>query len=132
MVGLTDKLYPSARLLKGRLESGYIELLHLEHGPHHSLRSWRVLILQQLGQNGRNDLPGDAVLVFQPATLDLFSALFELLPIIVHFLLAGAVYNEGYGVRKAVVRTAVQGDVLLSFDFKGHGHYAAAGTRTCV
>ncbi len=38
-------------------ECRYIDLLHLKHRLHHTVRFYRITIIQQLDQNGGHDLP---------------------------------------------------------------------------
>ena len=66
---------PTSMLLAiRRFQGGDIELLHLEHGPYHTLPSGGVLILDHVEENGRHDLPAKPVFVFQPAALDFVAA----------------------------------------------------------
>src|SRR5262249_19356121 len=54
------------------LQLRHVELPHAEHRLHDALRAGRVLVLQPLAENRRDDLPRHAELVLQPATaLDL-------------------------------------------------------------
>jgi hypothetical protein len=59
----------------GLLQGRDVDLLHVQHGAHRPLRCLRIRIIEELNQPRRDDLPGHAVLVFQPAALALFAAL---------------------------------------------------------
>jgi len=69
-----------------------------------------------------DDLPGEAEFVLQPAALNLFAALGELAPIVVHLLLALAVDLERDRLGELEVGTAVQADESLPFEIEHHDH----------
>src|SRR6476620_9657852 len=75
------------------LELTDIDLLHPQQGLHRACCSCGIVILEQLGQHGRYDLPGESVLVLQPAALlrPRVSAAGELVPVVVDLLLRFAV-----------------------------------------
>src|SRR5258707_5209715 len=76
------------------LEFFDIDLGHLQHGLHGAFRSLRILVAQQLAENGGDDLPGEAELVLQPAAAIRAATGGEFLPKFVHFLLGFAIYEE--------------------------------------
>lgn len=55
-----------------------IDLRHLKHCFHDSLRSLRIPVLQHPAQDSGNDLPGHTIPVLEPAALYLLSSLREL------------------------------------------------------
>src|SRR5581483_4914058 len=72
----------------------HIELLHAEHRLHDALRACRVLVLQALAEDRRDDLPGHAELVLEPAAaLDLATGS-ELVPKRIHFILRLAIHEQ--------------------------------------
>src|ERR1035441_1292064 len=86
----------------GGLELGDDELLHAHHGLH------GLGVLDELGQAGGHDLPGEAELVLEPAAGDFGSAGGELRPVIVDFVLGVAADYEGDCVSELVRRAAVE------------------------
>ena len=73
-------------LFVGLLQGSHINLLHLQHRLHHSARFAWVFVLRHLAQRSGNDLPGHAILIFEPAALVLLSALRKPIPEPVYFL----------------------------------------------
>src|SRR5262245_45663818 len=63
----TSRRRPFARM--GPLETGDVELDHLQYGLHDPLRFGGIGIREQFGKHGRDDLPGHAVAVLEPAAL---------------------------------------------------------------
>src|SRR5260370_38625674 len=78
---------------------------------------------------GRNDLPGHAVFVCHPAALLFFSALGELLPEFIDFLLRLAIHGERYGRRKGELRSAVETAEFLAVELERDDHYRALRPR---
>src|SRR5689334_3553928 len=76
------------------LESGDVDLHHLQQGVHHALRLRGVFVLEQTEQGSGDDLPRHAELVCQPAALHFYPTGRELLPILVDFRLRLAVHDE--------------------------------------
>src|ERR1700734_2244288 len=74
--------------LRGALQLGDVELLHL----HHCLHPFGML--DELRQARGNNLPAQAKFIYKPAALDFFSAGGELRPIVVDFLLRFAAHDE--------------------------------------
>lgn len=62
------------------LQAGDIDFVHLQDGLHDALRFFGILLLQHLAESGGDDLPGEAVFVFQPAAVIFFSASGKLFP----------------------------------------------------
>src|SRR6266851_3432529 len=113
--------YPKLRRLTGAispLQCCNIDLGHLHHRLHDALRLHGILVLQQLDQDARNDLPGQTELVLEPAALPGRAALGELPPQIVHFFLRVAVHDQGDGFGEFEARTAVERGELLAFDLE--------------
>src|SRR5690242_18383241 len=100
----------------GRFENCDVELVHLEHRLHHSPRFRGVLAVKKITQHGRNDLPGYAELVLEPATALLLAVCGELLPQVVDLRLRLAVHEKGDRGRELEMRTAVQRHELLTLD----------------
>jgi hypothetical protein len=73
------------------LELLHVDLLHVKHCFHDTGPFFRVLVLEQLGQDGGDDLPEEVEAILEPAALDFPAAAREqLVPILVNFLLAVA------------------------------------------
>src|SRR5262245_39393072 len=68
---------------KGFLQLGDVDLLHLQHRLHDPVGLLAVGIARHLGHEGGDDLPGEAILVLEPAALlsVRVAALAELLPV---------------------------------------------------
>src|SRR5207245_11125255 len=81
-----------------------------------------VFFSQQLAQNRGNHLPRQAEFVLEPPALDFLAAGGELLPEMVHFLLALAVDDEGYRLGELEHRPAVQRDEILARALESHRH----------
>src|SRR5262249_45952452 len=93
-----------------RLDRGYVDL---SHPPHRIERPLCFVAAgsQRLGQHARRDLPGDAPLVFAPATLVLLAAITDDgVPVAVGLLLivGGDLEREGFVVLER--GTAVEAD----------------------
>src|SRR5262245_46705537 len=71
-----------------------IEFFHFQNGLHDSIRPGRIGIAQHLADDRSDDLPREPVLVLQPSTLHLLTALGELLPHTVQLVLRLAVHHE--------------------------------------
>src|SRR5258708_8616984 len=105
-----------------------IDLGHLQHGLHGAFRSLRILVAQQLAENGGDDLPGEVELVLQPAAAVGAATGGEFVPKFVHFLLGFAIYEERDGGRELELRAAVEGEEFLAFDLERHGHRGIFGS----
>src|SRR5690349_3984171 len=83
-------LFPRISLLERR----EVELLHLHHRREGALEARRLRFLDHLHPLGGHDLPGDPVLVLEPAARlrPGVAALAELFPVVVHFSLVLAVH----------------------------------------
>src|SRR4051812_2499384 len=104
----------------GTLETGDVDLLHLEHRLHRPIRLRSVLIAEQLAKGVRDDLPGQAELVGEPPALALLSAAGEeLLPVVIDFLLVLALHEKGDGRGELEDRAGVQDHELLSHELEG-------------
>src|SRR5512142_534389 len=86
-----------------------VELLHLQHGFGDALRARAVGALHHLPKDPRDDLPGEAEPVLEPAALLRLAAFGQLLPEEIHFLLGIAVHHEREGRREGELRPAVEG-----------------------
>src|SRR6266496_6093551 len=83
-------------LLGRTLESLDVELAHFHHCRHDSFGLLRIF--QQLVQHGRDDLPGKAELVLEPAARSRLAAAFrELRPQLVDLFLRLAIHDERNG-----------------------------------
>src|SRR5687767_12171528 len=56
------------------LQSGDVDLLHLQHGSHDALGLGGILVAQHLRQDGRDDLPRHAEPVLEPPALHFLAA----------------------------------------------------------
>src|SRR5207248_9404578 len=72
----------------------HLDLPHLHHRPHDALRLLRIGIADQLLQQRGDDLPGDAVLVLEPAARAFLASFGPLLPQLVDLSLGLAVDEE--------------------------------------
>src|SRR5262249_9576482 len=106
-----------------------VELAHLHHRGHHALRLLLVRVGQELGQAARDDLPGEAEAVLQPAARAVLAALAELLPVVVDLVLAVEVDRERDGLVELEVGAAVQRDHALAVELEADGHREALLTR---
>src|SRR6476659_2817111 len=106
------------RLRGGALKRRDVELLHLQHRLHHAVRLGAIRIAEQARQRGRNDLPGDAELVLEPAALLDLSAGAEPVPEVVHLRLrlAGDVERDRFV--ELEMRSAVERGELQAFELE--------------
>ena len=88
--------------------------------------------LEQLGQGGRHDLPGEAVLVLQPAALRELAAFAQLLPVVVDLVLRFAGDLERYRLVELELRPAVEGHELQPHDLEGGGDHRAGLAGACL
>src|SRR6185369_901120 len=91
----------------------------------HPLGSCWVRTLQQCEQRCRNDLPRQAVFIFQPAALYFLPAFSEPVPKMIDFLLRLAIDDERNRFGKLELRSAVEGCELQPLEFERDGHDAA-------
>src|SRR5207249_1108464 len=84
----------SLPLVVGALECGDVDLAHLEHRLHNASGLLGILVPEHLAECGRDDLPREPVLVFQPAAAILRPASGELLPQLVDLGLGLAAHKE--------------------------------------
>src|SRR5437762_2630747 len=78
-LGRDDRRKSGSRM--GLLERANIELLHRQHRLHDPRGFFGVRIAEQLGQHGRNDLPGQSELVLEPAAFHLAAPRGEFAPV---------------------------------------------------
>src|ERR1700730_12142454 len=119
----------SSGAVVGLLQFLDVELDHFEHGVHHAFRLICVLVLQQLTQNSRDDLPRHPELVPEPAALLRFPAPGELSPQVIDFLLRLAIHQERNGGCELELRAAVQCRKLLSIEHERHDHHRTLPAR---
>jgi len=67
------------------LQSLDLDLAHLKYGLHHALRLRVVLIIQHVAEHRRNDLPGNAELIFEPAASSFLAVRSEPFPMVIDF-----------------------------------------------
>ena len=110
-----------------------VELLHAHDRAHDAIGALSVAT-QKLRQDTRDDLPGDAELVGEPAALDMLAALRKLLPQRIDFSLVVAIDHERNRGRELVVRAAVQRQESLAVDLEENRHHRAllAGRELAV
>src|SRR5580692_6119884 len=116
----------------GLLQRGDVELLHHEHGlgdPPHFLR---VGIGDHVQEHGGEDLPGQPVLVHQPAARDFRAALGEPAPVVVHLGLVLARDHDRDRRVERVLRAAVQRDELLPVELELDSLDRTGGPRPCL
>src|SRR5215208_6815187 len=113
------------RLRRRPLERSDVDLLHLEHRGHHTLRLLAVGVAEQLGQALRDDLPREAEPVLEPAARALFAALRQLAPVRVDLFLALAADLERDRLVEREVRAAVERDELLPVELELDCHHGA-------
>lgn len=111
------------------LQAGKVNLVHLKHGLHDSLRFFAIFVAQHFAQSRGNDLPGQTKSVFQPAATTLLSAGRELGPQLVDFFLRLAGHEERYGFGEFELWTAVEGHEFLSLKLERCTHDLAGGAR---
>ena len=87
MTPLTAPLTPSER--------GDVELGHREHRLGGPLRFLRVRIADHVDEHNGDDLPGQPVLVLQPATGHFPPTLGELAPVVIHLARQAALAPPG-------------------------------------
>ena|ERR1700686_1066196 len=75
------------------LETSDVKFVHLQHGFHHALGAGGIGIGQHLAESFWDDLPGEAEPIGEPATAAGLSAVAELAPQVIDFLLRLAVYK---------------------------------------
>src|SRR5688500_13292927 len=90
-----------------------VEFLHGKDRGHDPLAFRGVLLLHPPAQLGRHHLPGETVLVGEPAADAFPSAGGELGPILVDFLLALAVHHERDRFTERELGTSVESQELL-------------------
>ena len=113
----------------GGLQRGQVELLHAEHGLHRSLRPpWSGSFSSSTMPIG-HDLPGQAVLVLEPAARALLAALGELVPVVVDLVLVGAVDQQRDRLVEGELRAAVDGGELLAVEHEVDGQHRAGLAR---
>ncbi len=111
----------------GALQCFYVELLHLQHGLHGPAGLFSIRVTDHLRQDGRNNLPGKPIFVFEPAALlrPFITTFRELLPVIVHFLLRLTAHLKRDCLVEFEHRAAIERGKRLSIEFKGHGQHAS-------
>src|SRR4029079_17019736 len=112
----------TSRRLSGirALQRSDVELLHLQESLHDPSGLVGIRVLDQLGEDGRHDLPRHAELVLEPAALlrVLVAAGAELLPVLVDLRLRVAVHLEGDGFVELEERTAVERGERLAVELE--------------
>src|SRR5262245_2437030 len=109
--------------VRSALQLSDVELLHLEHGSHRSLRPPRVGVADEFQQPGGDDLPREAEPVLQPPALALLPAVGgERVPEVVDLILGVAAHEERERLGELVVRPAVQRDQAKSLELERHDH----------
>jgi hypothetical protein len=103
--------------LRGAFELCDVKLLHLEHGLH------CFGVLDEVGKTSGYDLPGEAELVLEPATLTLAAAGSEFRPVVVDLLLGVTAHDKGDGFVEFEERAAIERGELLAIEFEGYGEY---------
>ena len=81
-------------LLVGLFQFLDVDLVHLKHGLHDALGFLRVFVAQHFTKSGGDDLPGEAVFVFEPAASGFLAAGGKLLPQLIDFFLRVAVHEK--------------------------------------
>src|SRR5712671_4012585 len=105
------------RRLVGFLQLVDVDLAHLEHRFHHSLRLLGILVGKHVRQRGGNDLPRQTELVLEPAALRRRTApRQELVPQLVHFRLGFAAHVQRDRFGELENRAAVQRHELLPLE----------------
>src|SRR2546428_11608917 len=127
--GLRSRCGDPSPPLVGLLQLVDLHLVHLQHGFHHAIRLLRVLVLQELAQDGGHDLPGEAELVLEPAAPVGLSALGKLAPEVVDLLLRLAVHHERDREGEFKLGAAVQRHEVLSIELEGDGHHRSLRAR---
>jgi len=108
----------------------YIKLLHFHHGLHDAILPLRIVILNQLQQNVRSNLPRQAKLVFEPSAFNYLAASTKFVPVVIHFLLRPTVNNLRYSLIEFELGTAIQRRELLTLKHKVYGQHASLRTRS--
>ena len=86
----------------------HVELDHLHHRFHHSLYLLLVLAADELHETSRDDLPRDAELIGDPATLRWgCPGADEFVPVLVNFFLVFAIDKERETFGEFEVRAAI-------------------------
>lgn len=95
----------------GLLQHLNVKFFHFEKRLGHSRQSLSVFILEHLVHCRGNNLPRDAIFIFQPAALLRLWICGKLSPVVINFLLRLAVHHErnGFIESKVVFKRAVHG-----------------------
>src|SRR5437660_11808739 len=118
----TDRTFADLSAVVRLLQGVDVELLHPQHRLHGRVGLLRILVSQHLAQGGGNDLPGQAVLVLEPAAWVFSTGRRQLRPERIDFLLRLTVDEQGYRLRELELRAAVQGVEVLTLELEGAGH----------
>src|SRR5580692_458879 len=112
------------------LEGRDVELCHTHHRLHHPGRLRLVGAGDHVEEDGRDDLPAQAVLVRQPPADALpAAAVDEAAPVVVDLGLIRARDHDRDRLVELELRAAVQGRELLPVELEVHEHDRARGAR---
>ena len=104
------------------LQDFELELGHLEHRGENALRLRWIFVLKHHDRGAGDDLPREAVAVFEPAALALAAALGKFFPEAVDLGLRVTVYDERDRLGKLKNRPAVQHHEFLAGEAEADGH----------
>src|SRR5581483_2340625 len=111
---------------------GDIELGHLHHRFHGAAGLCAVRVAEDFSEDRRNDLPGDAISIGEPAASVGPSAFGKFIPVMIDFLLGFAVDEEGGRAGElpiGVHRSAVEENKFPPFDRDRQPHRLAVHAR---
>jgi hypothetical protein len=111
--------------LVGALQLIYIELFHFKHRVYDTLPTLGVFILHHPSKGDRDDLPGDAISILEPAALLLPAILGQLIPELIDLLLRFAVDIERDGRCELVHRAAVERHEILALELECNDRYGS-------
>lgn len=72
------------------------DFTHLHHGLHYTVGFGGIGVVHEFGESGGDDLPGEAIFVFEPTTHAFLAAVGgEFVPVVVDFFLGVDADKEG-------------------------------------
>src|SRR5206468_7792137 len=112
------------------LELAYLDLLHLKHGRHDPSGLCRIGVTEHPRQHVGNDLPREAVFVFEPAALlrAFVSTLRQFVPVVVDLFLRVATDLERDGRREAEYWPTIERGKWLPVELECDGEHRAGGS----